>query len=129
MAARVHSGAAIACYQFLEKGDAVTKQVIKYTERIIDVSKRVPNMAQFKGAFELALTKIKKPDRLERTDMIQGEIPLCLQPVFEEIKVKNEELSEKELWNTESIAFTYYNILQQYKTQKQVSVCPPFPLL
>jgi hypothetical protein len=89
----------------------VTKQIIKYTERIIDACKRIPNMASFKGAFELALTKIKKPDRLEKTDMVQAEIPPSLITVFDEIKAKNEELADKELWSTESIAFTYYNIL------------------
>ncbi len=94
----------------------MSKQVIKYTERIMDMCKRIPNMAQFREAFSLALDKIKKPDKLSKTDMVQGEIPPSLMPVFDEVKAKNEELADKELWNTDSLAFTYYNILQQYKT-------------
>jgi hypothetical protein len=39
---RILTGAAIACYQFLPKEDTITKQAIKYTERIIEVAKRIP---------------------------------------------------------------------------------------
>lgn len=73
-AVRIHSGAAIACYQFLAKDDSITKQAIKYTERIIDSAKRIPAVANLKQAFELAISKMKRPDRLERTDFIQGEL-------------------------------------------------------
>lgn len=47
------TGASIACYQFLEKDEVVTKQAIKYTERIIDVVKKDPKCAQLKAAFEM----------------------------------------------------------------------------
>ena len=30
-------------------------------------------------------------------------------------------MSDPELWTTESLCFTYFNILHQYKTTKQVS--------
>jgi len=74
-AIRIHSGATIACYQFLEKDDPVVKQSIKYTERIIDIVKRIPAVANLKPAFELSITKMKRPDKLEKTDKIQAEIP------------------------------------------------------
>jgi len=45
-----------------------------------------------------------------------------MMPAFEEIRTKNEELADVELWNTESLCFNYYNILQQYKALKQVSI-------
>lgn len=82
---RLHTGAAIACYQFLGKDDAITKQAIKYTERIIDKAKKIPKIAPLKQAFEMAVQKMKKPDRLERTDFVQAEIPVALNPEFEEI--------------------------------------------
>jgi len=31
-------------------------------------------------------------------------------------------MAEPELWNTDSLCFTYYNILQQYKTTKQTYI-------
>lgn len=120
-AVRIHTGAAIACYQFLPKDDPITKQCIKYTERIIDVCKRIPAMAPVKQAFELSIPKMKRPDKLQATDFVQGELPAYMTPVFDEIRAKNEEMADKELWNTESLCFNYYNILQQYKTTKQVS--------
>ena len=121
-AIRIHSGATIACYQFLAKDDPIIKQCIKYTERIIDVTKRIPAVANLKAAFELAITKMKKPDKLDRTDKIQPGIPANIQSQFEQLREKNEEMAEPELWNTDSLCFTYYNILQQYKTTKQVSL-------
>lgn len=65
---------------------------------------------------------MKKPDKLQGTDFIQAEVPASLQQQFEEIKNKDEEKADNELWNTESLSFQYYNILHQYKTTKQVSV-------
>mmetsp|Transcript_27121 Transcript_27121/g.36231 ORF Transcript_27121/g.36231 Transcript_27121/m.36231 type:complete len:280 (-) Transcript_27121:285-1124(-) len=118
-AARIHTGAAIACYQFLPKDDPITKQAIKYTERIIDVCKRIPAMSSIKSAFELAIPKMKRPDKLSATDMVQAELPAFMTPAFEDIRAKNEEIPDQELWNTESLCFNYYNILQQYKTTKQ----------
>ena len=64
---------------------------------------------------------MKKPDKLDKTDFIQGEIPPCLVQEFEEVRTKDEEETDAELWNTESICFRYYNILHSYKTTKQVS--------
>ena len=69
-AVRIHTGAAIACYQFLPKDDPITKQAIKYTERIIDVCKRIPAVASVKQAFELAIPKMKRPDKLSTTDFV-----------------------------------------------------------
>lgn len=40
-------------------------------------------------------------------------------PLFDEIRAKDEEIADPELWNTDSLCFNYYNILQQYKTTKQ----------
>ena len=114
-------GAAIACYQFLPKDDPITKQAIKYTERIIDVVKRIPAMAQIKQAFEMAIPKMKRPDKLLPTDFVQSELPAFMTPILDEIRAKDEEVADPELWNTESLCFNYYNILQQYKTTKQVS--------
>jgi len=93
-AVRVHTGAAIACYQFLAKDDAVSKQAIKYTERIIDVCKRIPPVAALKSAFELSLSKMKKPEKLERTDFVQAELPPFMRSVFDELRQKNEELAD-----------------------------------
>ena len=64
-----------------------------------------------KSAFELSITKMKRPDKLEKTDFVQGEIPVSLQPVFEDIRNRNEEIADKELWTTDSLCFTYFNIL------------------
>ena len=89
--------------------------------RVIDVIKKMPALAQLKQAFELSITKMKRPDRLERTDHVQGEVPVQLQAEFEEIRLKNEEITDPELWNTESLCFRYFNILHLYKTNKQVS--------
>ena len=71
-AVRILTGASIAVYQFLRAKEdaAIVKQAIKYTERIIEVVKRSPAVAQLKQAFELTLNKMKKPDKLERTDFI-----------------------------------------------------------
>ena len=99
----------------------ITKQAIKYTERIIDSAKRIPAVANFKQAFELAISKMKRPDRLERTDFIQGELTPQITTEIEAIKMKNEEIADAELWSTESLCFTYFNILIQYRTTKQVS--------
>lgn len=110
-AVRCLSGAAIACYQFLAKDDPTTLQAIKYTTRIIDVLKKVPAISSLKSAFELSITKMKRPDRLERTDFVQGELPPCLHPEFDDIRLKNEEVSDAELWNTDSLCFRYFNIL------------------
>lgn len=41
-AIQILTGAATACYQFLPKEDTITKQAIKYIERIIKVTKRIP---------------------------------------------------------------------------------------
>jgi len=117
-AARILTGASIACYQFLEKDEIVTKQAIKYTERIINVVKKNPQCAELKAAFELQVQKMKRPDKLSPTDFVQPELPPVLIQEFEEIKVRNEELPEAELWNTDSLCFRYYNILHQYKTTK-----------
>lgn len=97
----------------------ITKQAIKYTERIIDSAKRIPAVANFKQAFELAISKMKRPDRLERTDFIQGELTPQITTEIEAIKMKNEEIADAELWSTESLCFTYFNILIQYRTTKQ----------
>ena len=110
-ALRVHMGAVIACYQFLPKDDIITKQAIKYTERIINVCKRMPAMQNFKAAFEQQIPKMKRPDQLHATDFVQAEIPAELVSVFEEIKTKDEEQADIELWNTESLCFRYFNIL------------------
>lgn len=64
MAARILTGASIACYQFLSKDDTVTKQAVKYIERIIDIAKRIPAVAPMKASFELCIVKIKRPDKL-----------------------------------------------------------------
>ena len=69
----------------MPKDDTITKQAIKYTERIIDVVKRIPSIAALKGAFELPITKMKRPDRLEKTDLVQSEVPSLLQPEMDEI--------------------------------------------
>lgn len=50
-AQNVYMGAVIACYQFLPRDDPITKQAIKYTDRIIDVCKRIPTMVNFKLFF------------------------------------------------------------------------------
>lgn len=63
---------------------------------------------------------MQRPDKLERTDKVSGEVPVVLQPEFEEIRMRNEELTDPELWNVESLAFKYFNILHLYKTNKQV---------
>ena len=90
--------------------------------RILDVAKKIPAVAGLKSAFELSITKMKRPDRLEKTDFVQGEVPVCLQPEFEEIRVKDEEIADAELWNVDSLCFRYFNILHQYKTIKTVSL-------
>ena len=105
------SGAAIACYQFLSKDDAIVKQALKYAERILKVVNKIPAMADIKQAFELSLNSMKKSDR-SSTDYVQGEIPMILQAEFEAIRKKDEEQSDPELWNPESLSFTYYNTLQ-----------------
>lgn len=110
-AVRTLSGAAIACYQFLVRDDPITLQAIKYTTRIIDVLKKIPAISSLKSAFELSITKMKRPDKLERTDFVQGELPPALHPEFEDIRLRNEEIADAELWNTESLCFRYYNIL------------------
>ena len=61
---------------------------------------------------------MKRPDKLTATDYVQPELTPQLIQDFEEIKAKNEELPDKELWNTESLCFRYFNILHQYKTMK-----------
>ena len=63
---------------------------------------------------------MQRPDKLERTDKVAGEVPVVLQAEFEEIRTRNEELTDPELWNVESLAFKYFNILHLYKTNKQV---------
>ena len=55
---------------------------------------------------------MKKPERLESTDFVQAEIPAAIQAEFEAIRSKDEEKSDPELWNPESLSFTYYNTLQ-----------------
>lgn len=82
--------------------------------------KRNKQMAGLKSAFELSLKKMKKPDSLEKTDFVQGEIPVALHDEFEEFKSKNEELPDPELWNTESLSFRYFNTLHQYKATHQL---------
>ena len=72
---------------------------------------------------------MKKPERVPSNEMIQGEVPQKIEAQVELIRVKDEEIPDAELWNTESLCFTYYNILHQYKTTKQVSLsCPLLPL-
>lgn len=110
-AVRTLTGAAIACYQFLPRDDPITLQAIKYTLRIIDVGKKIPAIASLKSAFELIITKMKRPDRLERTDLVQAELPPVLHPEFEDIRTKNEEIADAELWNTDSLCYRYFNIL------------------
>ena len=104
----------------MARDDPITKQTIKYTERIIDVCKKL-NLSQCKSAFELSITKMKRPDKLQASDFLTAEVPAHMVPAFEEIRTKNEESADHELWNTDSLCFNYYNILQQYKTTKQVS--------
>lgn len=84
-------------------------------------------MAQLKPAFEISIKKMQRPDKLERTDKVVGEVPVLLQPEFEDIRTKNEEITDPELWNVESLAFRYFNILHLYKTNKQVRNM--FPIL
>jgi len=76
-------------------------------------------MAHFKNAFELSIPKLKRPDKLNSSDKVTADVPAYMNSIFEEIKLKNEEMPDAELWNTESLCFNYYNILQQYKTTKQ----------
>ena len=121
-AMRTHMGAVIACYQFLPKDDNITKQAIEYTKRIVKTCNKIPGMQNFKAAFEQQIPKMQRPDKLHPTEFVQAEIPAELVPAFEEIRVKNEELADAELWNTESLCYQYYNIVQQYKALKQVSI-------
>lgn len=88
--------------------------------RVIDVIKKIPAIAQIKNAIESCITKMKRPDRLERTDFVQGEVPVQLQVEFEEIRLKNEEIADPELWTVDSLCFRYFNILHLYKTNKQI---------
>jgi len=48
-------------------------------------------------------------------------MPAALIEEVQQILEMDEELPQKELWNTESLSFRYFNLLQQYKTTKQVS--------
>lgn len=49
---RLHAGLTIAVYQFLGKDDAIAKQAIKYTDRIIDMVKRIPGVSKIKTELE-----------------------------------------------------------------------------
>lgn len=53
--------------------------------------------------------------------MVNAEIPPQLVAELQEITDKDEEAPDAELWTTDSLCFRYFNILQQYKTTKQVS--------
>lgn len=69
-------------------------------------------MASFKSAFELSISKMKRPDKLDRTDFVHPELPPFMHTLFDEIRQKNEEVADPELWTTESLCFNYFNILQ-----------------
>ena len=69
---------------------------------------------------------MKKPERVPNNETIPGDIPPKIEAQIEMIRVKDEEVPDAELWNTESLCFTYYNSLHQYKTTKQVSLSCPF---
>ena len=42
------------------------------------VVSKIPALADLKQAFELSVNSMKKPERLESTDFVQGEIPAVI---------------------------------------------------
>jgi hypothetical protein len=58
---------------------------------------------------------------LKPTDIIQGMLPDKVLKTFDEYDKRDEEMADIDLWTTESICFRYFNLLQEFKTKKQVS--------
>lgn len=113
---------AITCYQFLTSDDPSYNQAVKYTERILTYAARSkscnPHIEKFKNLAKKMKTAIKD---LKPTDIIQGMLPDKVLKTFDEYDKRDEEMADIDLWTTESICFRYFNLLQEFKTKKQVS--------
>lgn len=89
-------------------------------DRIYTVVKKSKTLANNKEYIAGLIKKIKNPDSVAKTDLIDPAVPEELVKNFEEIKEKDEEQADAELWKPDSLCFRYYNILQHYKATKQV---------
>jgi len=70
------------------------------------------------SAFELILKKMKNQKELTQSDYLPTELCEVLWTEVQAIDAKNEEISDSELWNTDSLCFRYFNLLQEFKTTK-----------
>lgn len=120
-AANLFASMAIGCHQFLEPNNPIYKQAVRYGERILAGVKKSKACAPLKSAFEPSLKKIKTGGAVPAKDRIPGEMPAQCIEEMQQIMSLDEEAPQQELWNTESLSFRYFNLLQQYKTTKQVS--------
>lgn len=57
----------------------------------------------------------------KQEDLIQAMLPPAVLKIFDDYDQRDEELADIDLWTTESICFRYFNLLQEFKTKKQVS--------
>jgi hypothetical protein len=69
--------------------------------------------------------KMKTPAKdLKQSDFLISTLPNETLRAFDECDKKNDELADADLWTTDSICFRYFNLLQEFKTTKQVSETP-----
>jgi len=97
------------------------RQAIKYVERVNKAAKKSKACGPLMSAFELILKKMKNQKELTQSDYLPTELCEVLWTEVQAIDAKNEEISDSELWNTDSLCFRYFNLLQEFKTTKSVS--------
>ena len=120
-AANIFASMSIGCHQFLDSNDPVAKQAVRYGDRILVAVKKSKACLPLKNAFDLSLKKIKAGGQPAPKDRIIAEMPAPLVEEVGQIANFDEEAPQAELWNTESLCFRYFNLLQSYKATKQVS--------
>jgi hypothetical protein len=69
--------------------------------------KKVPAASQCKEAFDLILKKMKTS--MTPNEKIQAQLHEELYKVLDNIKSKDEEAADAELWTTDSLCYLYYN--------------------
>ena len=103
----------------MSKDDREYKFICKYAERIVDAFKKVKAMANFRDQSKILLRVIKKQiinENLHKQNLCQE-----LAVEFNLVDKRDEEVYVEKEFNPESLAFRYYNLLNNYDTLKGVS--------
>ena len=89
-------------------------------DRIYQVVKKSKSLSCNKDFVAGLIKKVKNPESVQKTDLIDAAVPESLVENFNEIMQKDEEAADPELWKPDSLSFRYFNIVQHYKATKQV---------